>query len=146
MGGVVISQVGEAMTKKQAFWASLISCVLLVSYLLFCNFVLLRNSDSFLSEMPFLSIVKNNKFIFILSYIVILIGCWTTLISLTVTLKSSFDKLIKKNSISAILAVFSPFLLSVIGFAEIVSFLYPICSVLGVFILGYFIFSKKTKG
>ncbi len=145
MGGVVISQVGQDLTKRQVFWASLISAVLLVAFLLLGNFVLQQNSDSFLSEMPFLSIVRDNKVMFVLSYVVILVGCWTTLISLTVTLKSSFDKMVKSDIFSTILAVLVPFLLSVIGFAQIVSLLYPLCSVLGIFVLGYFLWSGKNK-
>lgn len=145
MSGFVISQVGKSLSKKQAFWASVISSVLLVAFLLLCNFVLQQNSDSFLSNMPFLSIVKENRVAFVLSYIVILVGCWTTLISLTVTLKSSFDKVVKKDAFSAILAVLTPFFISVIGFAEIVALLYPLCSVLGIFVLGYFLWSEKRK-
>ena len=143
MGGVVISQAGQNLSKKQAFWASVISSALLVFFLLLGNFVLQQNSDSFLSEMPFLSIVSDNKFMFVLAYIVILIGCWTTLISLTVTLKAGFDKVTKSDNFSAFLAVFVPFLISVIGFAQIVSLLYPLCSVLGIFILLWIFLYKK---
>lgn len=145
MGGVVISQVGQSLSKKQAFWASFISSVLLVVFLLLSNFVLQQNSDSFLSDMPFLSIVKDNSIMFVLSYLVILVGCWTTLISLTVTLKTGFDKVLKKETLSAIFAVLTPFLISIIGFAEIVAMLYPLCSVLGIFVLGYFLWSGKRK-
>ena len=39
------------------------------------------------------------------------------------------------------LAVFLPFVISIVGFSEIISFLYPICSILGVFVILFSIFS-----
>lgn len=145
MSSVVISKLGENLTKKQAFYVSLFSAILILVFLLFGNFVLQRNNDSYISEMPFLNIVKCNSLMFVLTYIVILIGCFTTLISLCLTLKSSFQVFIENEMISTACAVFIPFLISAVGFSQIVSFLYPICSVFGVLILGYIIAFENGK-
>lgn len=146
MGGIVISKAGEGMTKKQAFWTSLLSCVLLVAFLLLGNFVLQQNLNTVDSDMPFLDIVSGSPVMFLLTYIIILVGCWTTLISLTLTIKSSFDKFLKNEVWSTFLAVFLPFCISVLGFSEIVSMLYPLCSVLGLFVLVYFLWSERGGG
>lgn len=145
MSGIVISKVGETLTQKQAFWSSILSAGLLVLFLILGNIVLQQNLDTYSSDMPFLVIVKDNIFMFVLTYIIILAGCWTTLISLSVTLKSGFDKFIKNDTLSAILAVLVPFLLSILGFSQIVSMLYPLCSVLGLFILCFFVWDGKRK-
>lgn len=145
MSGFVVSQVGESLSKKQAFWISFVSSILIVAFLLLGNAVLQQNSDKFFSEMPFLEIVKENKFLFMLTYLVILVGCFTTLISLTVTLKTSIEKMVKKSWKASLIAVFSPFLISVLGFSEIISMLYPLCSVLGVFMLGCFLVKSICK-
>lgn len=148
MSGTIIAKVGRTLNKKQTFFASLFSTLLLLLFLFLGNFVLQRNTDSFFSEMPFLFLMKQNKFMFVLIYIVILIGCFTTLISLCLTLKTAFDKIFKNSIFSAILSVGIPFLLSSVGFSRIIQFLYPICSVLGVVILLFLIFyeniDKKT--
>ena len=135
ISGVVVSKVGDGMTKKQTFFASLFSCLLIFVFLMFGNFVLLKNTASFYSDMPFLTLVYENKTLFALDFCVILVGCFTTLISLVFTLKNSFDKMIKHQNLSLLFAVFVPFLISGLGFSQIVSFLYPICSVFGILIL-----------
>lgn len=145
MSSVVISKIGENLTKKQAFYVSLFSTILILIFLLFGNFVLQKNNDSFVSEMPFLNIVKNNPLMFVLSYVVILIGCFTTLISLCLTLKTSFQVFIKNEMIATLCAVLIPFVISAVGFSQIVSLLYPICSVFGVFVLAYIVAFENGK-
>ena len=112
-------------------------------FLLFGNVVLQRNTDAFVSEMPFLTIVKGNAFLFAIAFIVVLVGCFTTLISLCFTLKGTILQVVGKNSLSAFLSVVLPLFLSGIGFSQIISNLYPICSVLGAFVLLFAIASFK---
>ncbi len=144
MSGIVICKVGDGLTKKQTFFASLFSCALLLVFLFLGNFVLLSSAQMLHSEMPFLSIASANPIFFCLDYFVILSGCFTTLISLCYTLKISFDKHIAKPKLSCLAAVLIPFLLSGIGFSGIVSFLYPICSVLGIFLLCFMLFYRAN--
>ena len=140
MSGLVIAKFSGTLNKKQTFLTCLFSTLLLTAFLLFGNFVLQRNTESFISEMPFLYIVRDNAFMFVLAYIVILVGCFTTLISLTMTIKSSFQKCFKSEMVASFFAVFVPFLISALGFSDIVTFLYPLCSVLGILLLIYFVF------
>ncbi len=141
----VLSNAGEKLNKKQAFLSSLLSAIILFVFLTFCNFVLRKNADSFISEMPILYIVRNHKFMFILEYIVILVGCFTTLFSLLFTINNFLKKYIKNNLICVFSAIFLPFAVSIVGFSEIISLLYPICSIFGIFIILFAIFSlNKT--
>ena len=145
MSVFVVAKAGEKLNKKQAFLSSLFSAVLLFIFLMMCNFVLIRNVDSFISEMPILFIVRESRTIFILEYIVILVGCFTTLFSLLFTMNNALKKYAKNTLLCLFSAVFIPFAISVVGFAGIISFLYPICSIFGVFILLFAIFSlNKT--
>lgn len=148
MSGLVIAKVGEGLNKKQTFLICLFSTMLILVFLFLGNFVLLQNSESYFSEMPFLYLASKNTFMFVLCFTVILAGCFTTLISLCFTLKTAFEKVLKSDWISTLFAVFLPFMISVMGFSQIVSFLYPICSVLGVFVLGCLVvgcFISKTN-
>ena len=146
MSGLVIAKVGEGLSKKQTFFASLFSVLLLLVFLLLGNFVLQRNSESYISEMPFLYLMRDNSFMFVLAYIVVLVGCFTTLISQCLTLKSFFENLVKNQFCVSLVSVLIPFFISALGFSQIISFLYPICSVLGIFVLICVIFSEISKG
>ena len=148
MSAVVVAKVGDGMNKKQTFVASLFSVLLLLAFLFLGNFVLQKNSASFSSEMPFLFLVRENKYMFSLTFFVILVGCFTTLISQCLTVKSAFEKCFKNESVASVFAVFLPFAISSLGFSQIVSFLYPICSVLAIFVLGFelfFIFTNTKR-
>lgn len=143
MSVFVLAKQGEKLSKKQAIFACLFSVLLLSFFLLFGNYVLLKNPESFVSEMPILFIVKDNFCVFIFEFFVILVGCFSTLISLCFTLKNSFKKILKNNYFGIFLSVFLPYFICGVGFSRIISFFYPICSVLGIFILLFAIFSFK---
>ena len=141
----VLAKAGEKLNKKQALLSSLFSAIVLFVFLTLCNFVLRKNADSFVSEMPILYIVRNNKIFFVLEYIVILVGCFTTLFSLLFTINNSLKKHLKNKHFCVFSSVFLPFAISGVGFSEIISFLYPICSIFGVFVILFSIFSlNKT--
>ena len=135
MSGLIISKSGKGLSKKQILLSSALATILLLIFLFLGNFVLQKNGEAVISEMPFLSIAGKSKLAFALCYVVILVGCFTTLISLCFTLKNSFDGVLKDQSFSCVLAVMLPFAISSLGFSKIVSLLYPICSVLGILIL-----------
>lgn len=143
MSAVLISGEGRGMTKKQTFFASLFSAIILFFFLTLGNYVLQRNSETLVGEMPFLTIVKDNPLMFCFAFIVVLVGSFTTLISLCFTVKTSFLKFGKSDKISTSLSIFIPFALSTFGFSQIVSHLYPLCSVFGVFVLLFAIASFK---
>lgn len=141
----IVSKAGCGLSKKQIFLISLFSALLLLTFLTFGNFVLTSHPDSFYAEMPFLFLCQDNTFFFVLCYIVILIGCLTTLLSLCVTLKASLSNFVKSEGVNISLSVFMPFLLSEIGFAMIVSHVYPLASVLGIFVLLFFMLTFKKS-
>ncbi len=143
MGGTLIASAGADMTKKQAVFSSLFSTLILVGFLFLGNFVLQNNSQSFVSDMPFLTIVDGSPLAFFLAFVVILIGCFTTLISLCFSLKSSISRYFQNASTSTFLSVVLPLSLSFCGFSQIVVNLYPICSVLGLFVVSFAIASLK---
>ncbi len=145
MSGLIICKSGEALSKRQKLLASALATGLLLCFLFLGNFVLQKNGEFVISEMPFLAIAAKNPWTFAISYFVILVGCFTTLISLCFTLKSSFDRILKDKVFSAVLAVMIPFAISSLGFSQIVSLLYPICSVLGILILILMIFGQAKR-
>ncbi len=139
--GLVFAKAGSKLTKKQALLTCLFSSFLLAFFLLLGNFVIRNNPDCFASEMPFLEVAKSNKFVFVLAFVLILLGCATTLLSLCFTIKNLAKQSIKSDWICNLLAVFMPLVLSGFGFAKIVAIVYPLCSILGVFVLLFSIFS-----
>lgn len=143
----IVSKAGKDLNKKQTFLVSLFSSLLLFAFLTFGNFALLGHPDSFYADMPFLYLCKDNTFFFIMCYVVIFIGCFTTLLSLCLTLKHSFLNFFKNETVAICFSVFLPFLISEFGFSQIVSYLYPLSSVLGIFLLLFFIlsFNKADK-
>lgn len=143
MSVFVLAKMGEKLNKKQTLFASLFSSFLLFGFLILCNIILQKNPNSFSGEMPILDILKDNKILFILEYFVILIGCFTTLFSLLFTINNTLKNYIKNNLFCIFLSVFLPFIISSIGFSEIISFLYPICSIFGIIIILFSVFSLE---
>lgn len=143
MSVFVLAKRGQILNKKQTFLSSLFSACVVFFFLILGNVVLQKNPESFVSEMPFLYIIGKNFCFFLLEFFVILIGCFTTLISLCFTLKNSFKKIVKNDLLSIFASVFLPYIIGFLGFSQIISFLYPICSVFGVFIVLFSIFSFK---
>ena len=144
-GVFLLAKLGENLSKKQAILSSLFSCFLILFFLFLGNFVLQKNLVSFSSEMPFLFIVQENKILFLLAFVVVLVGCFTTLVSLSFSIKIYFEKVAKNDFLSACLSVSIPFCMSLLGFSKIVLIVYPIASVLGIFVLLFSIFSlNKT--
>lgn len=143
----IVAKAGNGLTKKQTFFISLFSSLLLFAFLTFGNVVLRTHPESFYADMPFLYLCQGNKFFFTLSYIVIFIGCLTTLLSLCLTLKESLSNFFKSEVLLLSLSIFLPFLISECGFSYIVSYLYPVSSVMAIFLLLFFIssFQKTNK-
>lgn len=141
MSGIVICKFSEKLNKRQAFLTCLFACLLLLSFLLLGNFILQRNGDSFFSQMPFLYLTSGT-FLFYPCHFVILVGCITTLVSLCYNIKSQLQLFFKSNLFSTSISILLPLILSLVGFSHIVSFLYPFCSVLGIFMLVYLVFSS----
>ena len=136
----VMGQMGKTMTKKEIFWVSFFASLILSVLLLFINFVILTNFESLNYSMPLLQI--SNGVVYVLMRIVIFVGCLTTLLSLVYTTSKSLSKLGIGGVFNFFISVFFPFVLSFLGFGKIVSFVYPVASVVGICLLFPFV---KTK-
>ena len=133
--GIVISNSGKNLTKKQTWIVSIISTSILSVFLLFGNYILQRNFHSFDLDMPFLYLVNNSLILSNLMKFVIFVGCITSLFSLCITLKISLSIIVKKEISTVLITVLVPFVISEFGFSEIVSIFYPVASILGIYIL-----------
>ncbi len=129
---IVISNFSKELTQKQKVQVSFSAALALFIILLFANIVLLQNSFAFGQEMPLLYLVKGVQKI--LMSIIMLIGCSTTLFSLVYTISSSLRGVHNKFFL-LFFSVGLPFALSFLGFGLIVSYCYPLTSVLGIFLL-----------
>ncbi len=141
--GIVISKTGENLTKKQKASVSLISSFVLSALLLITNIVLLSNPESISEQMPLLSI-SGFPFSMLIRF-VIFSGCITTFFSLVWTSRLALKRFGVETSWSVLIAVILPLLISVLGFGSIVSFLYPIASIVGVglFLIEIAFYNKK---
>ena len=141
--GVLLAHLGKDLSKKQKARVSFFAALVLSLVLLLSNIVLLENSASFNQEMPLLSLFDGwQKAIM---QIVIALGCVTTLFSLIFTLAGSLRGLIASPSLSGRLSVFVPLALSLWGFGNIVTYLYPISSVLSLLLLSDLFFVPALK-
>ena len=129
---IVLAKLGRGMSGKQKARVSFFSALALSLILLFANFVLLQNSEVFTQDMPLLALFKGRS---IVMSFVILLGCVTTLFSLIYTSCGSIRGFCKNNFIIGVFCVFVPLGISLCGFGNIVSLLYPLTSVLAVFLL-----------
>ncbi len=131
--GVVLAHMGQGLSKKQKARVSFCSALVLSLILLMTNIILIKNPQCYIEDMPLLSLFAGWQKV--IMQIVILFGCLTTLFSLIFALSNSLRGLIKKKRVANILSVAVPLLLSFVGFGRIVSYLYPISSVLGIFLI-----------
>lgn len=133
VGGVVIAKSGLNMTKKQKVWASILSSATLSILLFVTNFVILSNPESMDHSMPIIFLSKG--ICSILISFVVFSGCITTLFSLVFTTAQSLKRLGAPLWAARAVAVIIPAAGSAFGFGHIVAMLYPLASVLGIFLL-----------
>ena len=140
---LVMGQLGEEMSKKRIFFVSLFSAFVLSFLLLLIDLTILSNPESLSLSMPLLEISSGS--VYVLMRIVIFIGCLTTLLSLVYTTSQSLQKLGTYGVLNIFISIFIPFFVSFFGFGQIVSFLYPVVSVLGILLLTPFLGFNKGK-
>lgn len=137
---VLIAEIGKNLNRKQKARVSIISALVLMLILLLVNIVLLQNSSSFVEDMPLISLFSGWQKV--MMNIVVFIGCITTLFSLVFVSSSSMRGLCNNEFIIFSISVLMPAMLSLLGFGFIVTYFYPITSILGVFLL-YDLFFKS---
>ena len=132
---LLISKLGQTLSDKQKVRVGIISALALCVILLIANFLLLQNVHAFGQDMPLLFLFDGAR-LFVMR-LVILLGCVTTLFSLVYTSSNCLRGLCKNDFFIVLISVFLPFAISFWGFGNIVSFLYPLSSMLSLMLLGY---------
>ena len=130
---IVLAKLGKGLNKSQKARVSFLSALALFVILLFANLVLLQNKDVFSQDMPLLSLFDRPWSIVMQA--MILLGCVTTLFSLVFASSGSVRGLCRNNFFIGVTSVILPLAISAGGFGNIVSLLYPLTSVLAVFLL-----------
>ena len=130
---VLLARLGERMTIKQKTRVAFISSLVLCLILTMLNIVLLFSPRVFNEEMPLLELFSG-RFRQVLEF-AIMIGCLTTLFSLIYSCSTSMRGMCKNECLIYFVSVIMPFILSLLGFGFIVTQLYPLASVMGVFLL-----------
>ena len=133
ISGVVIAKSGEQLTKKQKTFVSFVASFLLSSFLMLTNVILLSNPEAIRQDMPLVYISSGVANLFV--SFVIFSGCITTLFSLVWTSRLALKRFGVSLNLSIVISVFLPLLLSMLGFGSIVSYLYPLASIVGIGIL-----------
>lgn len=131
---LLLASLGAKLTSKQktqvAFWATLALGVLLLLVVA----VLLQNQSVIGQDMPLLSLVGSWQKV-VMSGLIFL-GSVTSLFSFVYSSSSSLRGLNKNEMINFFLSILLPFILSFLGFGFIVTYIYPLASVLGILLLG----------
>ena len=133
ISSVVIAETGQTLTKKQKACVSFVSSFVLSAFLMLTNVVLLANPELIAQPMPLVSV--STGLAGVLIKFVIFSGCITTLFSLVWTTRLALERFGLKMSAIVVVAVFLPIAVSLLGFGQIVSFLYPFASIIGALVL-----------
>lgn len=140
---------GKKQTKKQQNITALIVSItifaLVVCYLVS---VLNKGSDYAYFDMPILHfIIAHNDSLYIFTCVIVCIGIITTLLSNGFVLYDSCKNLFNKNWFVVFLSMFcGAYILSYMGFSNIVEYLYPLLGIIGLtLIILLMVFLKKAK-
>lgn len=142
---LVIGKLGADLSKKERVWISFISSLILTGLLFGINYILLTNENTLIMNFPLLEISEN--IVYYLMKFVLFVGCLTSVLSIVYINSKSLNQFGIKGILNYSICVLLPLFISMLGFGNIVSYLYPLASILGGFILLflYFIPSKKPN-
>ena len=139
-GSFVLVSLGGVLNKKQKARVSFLAALVLAILLFAVNLILLQNPKSFSNDMPMLSLCGGG--LGVVMKFVVLIGSLTSLLSLVYTLSSLIRGLCKNEFLIFSISVIFPYAVSMIGFSFIITYLYPMASALGVFMLGELFYKR----
>lgn len=126
--GIIIAQMGKDLSKKQKARVSFFSALALCVVLCLTNIALLQNQSVFSADMPLLALFDGWQRLIMQA--VVMLGCVTTLFSLIYSLSSCLRGLFQSKVLVYIFCM-APLVISFLGFGKIVSYLYPLTSILG---------------
>lgn len=130
---LLVSSLGEKLSKKSKAQVAFLSALVLGFLLLMTITILLQNASLLYQEMPLLYLCSGwQKGVM---SVIVFLGCITSLFSLTFTLSSSLRGLNLGEMMNFLVSIILPFVISFLGFGFIVSYFYPLASVLGLLIL-----------
>ena len=127
--GIIIAQMGKDLSNKQKARVSFFSALALCVVLCLTNIALLQNQSVFNADMPLLDLFDGWQRLIMQA--VVMLGCVTTLFSLIYSLSSCLRGLFQSKVLVYIFCMTIPLLISFLGFGKIVSYLYPLTSILG---------------
>lgn len=137
---LLLSSLGEKLSKKQKTQVALFSTLALGVLLIVSITVLVQNQSVIGMDMPFLSLTQGGQRL-VMSFLV-LIGSITTLFSLVYSSSSHLRGLKVNEMINFVFSLLLPLVISLLGFGKIVTYLYPLASVLGILEMGIVFFPK----
>ena len=138
---MLIVSLGKKLSQKQKTRVSFYSALVLFFLLLITDIVLLSRPDAFSSDMPLLSLFSGNKRI--LMNLLVLIGSLTSLFSLIFASSNLMRGLSNNDFIVFLVSVICPAFLSFFGFTAIITYLYPIASMVSILLLSEMVISQK---
>ena len=140
---LVIGKIGCGLSKKKMLFISFMSSLILTILLFGINYVLLTNTNSINFAFPLLEISEG--WVYYLMKGVLFVGCLTSVLSIVFVNAKALKNLKKNNVLIFLISVILPMLISLIGFGNIVSYLYPLASILGGVILLFLYFLPYKK-
>lgn len=128
---IIISKLGEDLTKKQMILISIIVSFVLCLLIIFGILCFLFNPKLIYADMPFAEVAISVNPIFSVVFAVILFGSIiTTYVTTLSSLQTFFSS--KKKHVSNFIILVLIVLLSLFDFGKIIEYLYPIIGVFGI--------------
>ncbi len=143
--GIFMLEVGGEYTARQRFLSALISCVIICVVMLFMNNAILYYNLQDVA-MPTLALAqKYGVVVSSVCSVAIWLGLFSTITSLLYMLANYFHRYISSYLISVLMPLSLGAIISVFGFGVIVSYIYSIIGIIGVFIvINTLIIDKKN--
>lgn len=139
---------GNNKSKSNSFWGSLIGSILITLAIVFVLLSVLHGGESvYNADMPVVEMAKSLGGVYAYLYgAIILTGVFGVLNSTSLLVHSWFKQKIKRNVLSAVIVTAVAYVLSLIGFANIVDFFYPITGIIGgIYVIALTIYYFKTR-
>lgn len=138
---VLIAGLGQKLSKRQKAQAATVAALVLSAILLFANVVLLQNPQALDKDMPLLSLFTSWQSR--LMNLVVFFGCISTLFSLVFASSVTMRGLYRSEMLIFSVSLLLPVVISLLGFGFIVTYLYPLCSILGVSLLLFMLLPER---
>ena len=143
--GLLIIEISHNYSKREKILISLI-CTMVIMVLLTCiNFSILSNG---IGEhiMPNLYLSSRNPILYVMMQISIYLGLFTTLISNAFLLSNFANRFISNKYIATLFGLILGVFISLLGFNNLVGYVYIFIAGVGVFVVCVTLIKRKTKG